>query len=67
MPRGGKRQGSGAPKKSPDEKGIKTSIQIPGWMLEQIDLVDGKRSRSKVIVDVLSKFFFKCDINKTNV
>lgn len=59
MPRGGKREGSGAPKKAPDDKCIKTSIQIPGWMLEQIDLVEGKRSRSKVIVDVLRKFLFK--------
>jgi len=62
MPRGGKREGSGAPKKAPDDKRIKTSIQIPGWMLEQIDLIEGKRSRSKVIVDVLRKFFFRLDI-----
>lgn len=62
MPRGGKRAGSGAPTKAPDEKCVKTSIQIPGWMLEQIDLVQGPRSRSKVIVDILMKFFFRWDI-----
>lgn len=59
MPRGGKRQGSGAPKKAPEDKGITTSIQLPGWMLEQIDLIEGKRSRSKVIIDILNKFFVK--------
>ena len=57
MPRGGKREGSGAPKKSVAEKCIKTSIQIPLWLLEQVDLIQGRRSRSKVIIGIIEKFF----------
>jgi hypothetical protein len=57
--RGGARPGAGAPKKDPLDKRVKTSIQLPFWMLEQIDFYAGPKKRSKVIFDILSKHFFK--------
>jgi hypothetical protein len=55
--RGGARPGAGAPKKNPLDKRVKISIQVPAWMLKQIDAVSGKYQRSKVIVEVLEKHF----------
>lgn len=57
--RGGYREGSGAKKKDPFEKRVKTSIQIPKWMLEQIDLIAGPKKRSQVVIDILGRHFFK--------
>lgn len=59
MPRGGKRTGSGAPKKPPKEKRVKTSIQIPKWMLDIIDTMSD--SRSNVIVNILMKHLKRGD------
>jgi len=60
--RGGRRPGAGAPKKDPLDKRVKTSIQLPFWMLEQIDLIAGPKRRSKVIFELLSKHFFKIQL-----
>jgi len=57
--RGGARPGAGAPKKDPLDKRVKTSIQLPFWMLEQIDQIAGPKRRSKAIFEILSKHFFK--------
>jgi hypothetical protein len=57
--RGGARPGAGAPKKDPLEKRVKTSIQIPAWMLQKIDLVSGPKKRSKTIIEALESYFSK--------
>jgi len=55
--RGGSRKGAGAKKKDPLEKRVRTSIQIPAWLIDKIDQVAGKGQRSKTIVDILAKVF----------
>lgn len=57
--RGGARKGAGAPKKPPKEKRVKTSIQIPKWMLDIIDTMSD--SRSNVIVNILMNHFKRGD------
>lgn len=59
--RGGARQGSGAPKKDVMEKRVRTSVQIPAWMLPILDnmaILTGK-TRSAVIVQMIADKIIK--------
>jgi len=53
--RGGRRPGAGPPKKDPQEKRVKTSIQIPKWMYDILSGMADRAgdSRSNMIVKLL--------------
>ena len=52
---GGKRMGSGRPKKSDEEKRATTTVSLPQWLLTQLDEIGGTRS-SKVQLALASHF-----------
>lgn len=61
--RGGKRPGSGAKKKDPQQIRVRTTIQIPKWMITAIDKLadlEGK-TRSSFVVDIIKKHIDKLD------
>ena len=53
--RGGKRPGAGPPRKDPQEKRVKTSIQIPKWMFDVLSGMADRAgdSRSNMIIKLL--------------
>lgn len=54
--RGGKRPGSGAKKKAPEQVRVRTTIQIPVWMVETIDKMakSAGKTRSTWIMDAIT-------------
>ena len=51
-PRGGVREGAGAPKKDPDKKRISVTVKLDPELVEWLDGLDGK-SRSRKIEVIL--------------
>jgi len=51
-PRGGAREGAGAPKKDPEKKRISVTVVLDPELVEWLDGLEGK-SRSRKIEDIL--------------
>jgi len=68
MTSGGKRPGSGAPKKPEPKKRVKTSIQIQKWMLDIINTMatDRNISRSMVIESIIQGYIARHKIMSGN-